>query len=222
MRPLEELGHYEVLELPHGAAFEEIETAYRTLKATYATNSLAIYSLLDASDADFVRERIQEAYRVLSDEEERHRYDLQLAGEPVGDEVEPVKAAVVLDRPAIFESEPPALGSEAPLLEESPTRLSPARRDEFEFNGASLRRERLRRELDVDQLAEITKISPNYLRCIEEERFEELPAAVYVRGFVGAYARALGLDAVEVSSRYTARLEAGRASPKRSRLLDRN
>jgi len=57
-----------------------------------------------------------------------------------------------------------------------------------------LRRRRCARGIEIDQIADSTKINPTYLRCIEEERFEYLPAEVYVRGFVISYARCVGLD----------------------------
>jgi len=39
---------------------------------------------------------------------------------------------------------------------------------------------------------------------IEADRFDELPGEVFVRGFLKAYARALGVPAEEVLARYTA------------------
>ena len=74
----------------------------------------------------------------------------------------------------------------------------------------ALRRTRLARGLELDQINAITKVNPVHLRSIEEERFEALPASVYVRGFVSAYARCLGLDAGRVASDYLERLKAAR------------
>lgn len=224
MKPLEELDHYEILELPNGAESEEVETAYRTLRATYAPDSLAIYSMLDAADAEFVRQRIESAYRVLSDRSERHRYDLQLAGEPPDDEP-PIREDYPVEQGGARAEAKPAVPPErAPKTEDSaPARYPTKGRapDDSGLGGAVLRQARLRHGLEIDQLAEITKISPNYLRCIEEERFDELPAPVYVRGFVGSFARSLGLDAADTVSRYMTRLEAQRGEPKRSRLPGR-
>jgi cytoskeletal protein RodZ len=39
---------------------------------------------------------------------------------------------------------------------------------------------------------------------IETDRFDELPGEVFVRGFLKSYARALGVPADDVLSRYTA------------------
>ena len=47
---------------------------------------------------------------------------------------------------------------------------------------------------------------------LEGEVFGKLPAAVYVRGFLAEYARALGLDAERVKQTYLARFRAARPS----------
>ena len=49
-----------------------------------------------------------------------------------------------------------------------------------------------------------------YLSAIEGEAFGKLPAAVYVRGFLAEYARALGLDGERVKQTYLARFWAAR------------
>ena len=70
---------------------------------------------------------------------------------------------------------------------------------------------RLQRDISIDQIAASTKINPLYLRFIEEERTEDLPATVYVRGFVRAYVSFLGLDPDKVARSYMERFEKARA-----------
>src|ERR1700722_13636388 len=60
--------------------------------------------------------------------------------------------------------------------------------------GDTLRRERERRNLQLDQVSHELKISQKFLEAIEEERFERLPAGVFAKSFVRQYARMLGLD----------------------------
>ena len=60
--------------------------------------------------------------------------------------------------------------------------------------GNSLREARLRQQLQFSVLEERTKIRPKYLRALEDEEFDVLPAPTYVKGFLKAYADALGLD----------------------------
>ncbi|GAB4322957.1 MAG: hypothetical protein Kow0010_04000 [Dehalococcoidia bacterium] len=60
--------------------------------------------------------------------------------------------------------------------------------------GESLRRARAERGITIEQAAEQTRISAAFLRALEAEAFDQLPAPVYVRGFLRSYATFLGLD----------------------------
>ena len=77
--------------------------------------------------------------------------------------------------------------------------------------GNSLREARLRQSLEFSDVERVTKIRPKYLRALEEEQFETLPAQTYVKGFLRTYAEFLGLDGQlyvdEYNSRYTSREE---------------
>ena len=72
-------------------------------------------------------------------------------------------------------------------------------------SGADLRGERERLRLALETIAERTKIRRAYLQAIEEERFSDLPAAVFVRGFLREYARCLGLPGEDVARHYMKR-----------------
>jgi cytoskeleton protein RodZ len=60
--------------------------------------------------------------------------------------------------------------------------------------GQALREARLERGIELSEVERVTKIRVKFLRAMEENRWEELPAPVYARGFLSAYARYLGLD----------------------------
>jgi cytoskeleton protein RodZ len=66
--------------------------------------------------------------------------------------------------------------------------------------GETLRRERLRRNLDLEQISRELKISRRFLDAIEEERFDRLPASVFAKSFVRQYASMLGLDPEEMAA----------------------
>jgi cytoskeletal protein RodZ len=68
--------------------------------------------------------------------------------------------------------------------------------------GSYLRHERELRHVSLEELVQITRIPLTMLQRIEDDRFEELPGDVFARGFLRAYARALGLSADTVLSRY--------------------
>jgi cytoskeleton protein RodZ len=64
----------------------------------------------------------------------------------------------------------------------------------------------MRQGLDYAAAEQSTKIRGRYLRALEEEQFEVLPAQTYVKGFLRNYAEFLGLDGQlyvdEYNSRY--------------------
>jgi hypothetical protein len=74
--------------------------------------------------------------------------------------------------------------------------------------GSSLKDARLRQGIDLAEAELATKIRSKYLRGLEEERFDVLPAQTYIKGFLRSYADFLGLDGQlyvdEYNSRYVA------------------
>jgi flagellar biosynthesis protein FlhG len=224
MKTLEELDHYELLEVERHARSEEIERAYTLVRAAYEGDSLAAYSLLAPDEAKLWRERIDEAWRVLADPATRRAYDATLA---IADESGGYSTDADDEAPELPAGELAPLRIEAAEPAPAPSRprdLPPFDADEdpeAPWDGARLRRARLLRGVDIEDLARVTKINPTYLRFLEEERFDDLPALVYVRGFVDACARHLGLDAPRIARSYAARCEEHRASRPRGRLLGR-
>lgn len=79
--------------------------------------------------------------------------------------------------------------------------------DETEFTGDFLRKIREYKNLDLDRLSDMTKVSRMYLQGIEMEDFGKLPAAVYVRGFVFQYAKCLKLKPEVVANSYVTRMK---------------
>jgi curved DNA-binding protein CbpA len=215
MKPLSEQNHYEILEITSDAAAAEIERAFRMAQSTYADDSLAGYSVFGEGEASAIRERVEIAYRVLSDAEARLAYDAELGGgastgaeaASAAPQLEPAGA---LDEVAIpHEPRPSDEMEELEALEE----------DGGEFDGARLRRSRLRSGIEIEEISGITKITPTYLRFIEEDRYAELPAPVYVRGFVRAYADCVGLDSARVAASYMKKFEADTDASPRGRFL---
>jgi cytoskeleton protein RodZ len=71
--------------------------------------------------------------------------------------------------------------------------------------GAHLREVRTRRGVSLDEIARLTRVAPRYLTALENDAFSELPAPVFVRGFVRAYCQALGEPPEEALAIYDAR-----------------
>lgn len=219
MKPLSDQNHYEILETHRAATRDEIERAYRLALATYSDDSMAGYSVFAEGDAAALRERIEAAYRVLSDSRLRSEYDatLEVDEERGLPEAEPSAPLVPVD-PARGRGPLPLHGEgSSPLEMEEFTHLDDGT---GEFDGERLRHFRIRSGMEIEEIARITKISPTYLRFIEEERFADLPDSVYVRGFVTAYANCVGLEGKDVAASYMKRFDKDQGARRKGRFFE--
>ena len=65
--------------------------------------------------------------------------------------------------------------------------------------GDRLRKEREQRGITLDDISLNTKIGTRLLRALEEEKFDQLPAASSIKDSCGAYARHVGIDEDQAS-----------------------
>ena len=65
--------------------------------------------------------------------------------------------------------------------------------------GETLRAERLKRHLALDEISQELKISLRFLNAIETGDYTKLPGGVFTKSFVRQYARLLGLDEEELA-----------------------
>jgi flagellar biosynthesis protein FlhG len=172
-------SHYEILGLEPTATFEQVERAYRYHIGVYSDSALATYSLLDPGERQIARAQVQEAYDVLKDPLRRRTYDVSIGLAPA-----PVPVSVTHDAPPL----PRGVALEGPVT------------------GAALRGFREQSGVSLKDIAERSKVGLRYLQYIEEDRHNDLPARVYLRGFLLEYARALGLEPARTADAYLATL----------------
>ncbi len=83
--------------------------------------------------------------------------------------------------------------------------------------GPYLKEVRESKGIGLEEAASVTRIGKNYLLAIEEEAFDKLPSAVYIKGFLRVYAGYLGLSGDEVVAMYdksrTSQQSSSRAMP---------
>ena len=60
--------------------------------------------------------------------------------------------------------------------------------------GEILKEERLRQQLTLQQLSDLTRIKVGFLRLLEKNEFVQLPSATYVKGYIKAYSRVFDFD----------------------------
>ncbi|MBF0207334.1 MAG: helix-turn-helix domain-containing protein [Oligoflexia bacterium] len=70
------------------------------------------------------------------------------------------------------------------------------------FTGPLLKKIREYKNVSIERMCDLTKISRTYIKGIEEENISKLPALTYVRGFVYQYAKCLRLDPNIVATSY--------------------
>jgi cytoskeleton protein RodZ len=66
--------------------------------------------------------------------------------------------------------------------------------------GETLRRARLKRNLELEEIAGELKISTRFLQAIENDQYDKLPGGIFARSFVRQYAQLLGLDEEEIAA----------------------
>lgn len=182
--------HYAVLGIGRSSNDEEVRRAFKRQREIYATGGIATASLLDEKELAAAQARIDEAHDTLLDPIRRRAYDLSTFPEP--------------DAPTPSQSVPrPALAAEQLMLQSELAReIGP----DTEFTGSLLRKVRESQGIEIAEISSRTKISKAHLFALEDENYDQLPAIVYVRGFVTELAKYLRLDPAHVQRTYLRRM----------------
>jgi len=192
MKSIQDQTYYEILEVSPTAKDKEIQRAYEHAKETFHADSLAVYSLFSEEEVKEIQSAIEEAYQVLMDETLRRSYDhshLQTAGGQL-----PEKP---FETQEVFRDKKTSLSFTG-------ISLNP---DEELYRGKTLKQIREKIGVELQVVSTETKISIKVLERIEEEAFENLPALVYLKGFLKGYAQSLGLDPQKVIEEYLHSME---------------
>ena len=228
LKKIEDMNYYELLEVSFRASAQDIHKAYERVRRIYDPNSIALYSLFSPEETEKIRQRIEDAYRTLIYDENRREYDRTLRDHPGIPEPQqpelrhqPRPPAAPSHAPRMAEplaaaqapraAEPPPAPAPPPL----PTTLQAVPADLTEITGSVLKMLREQRGLSIRYVADTTKLSARYVEAIEEESYTKLPARPYLRGFMFAYARAIGYEPERIVSDYMKRYSAVMHPPKK-------
>jgi flagellar biosynthesis protein FlhG len=188
--PIEQPDHYAVLGIGRSSNDEEIRRAFKRQREVYATGGLATTSLLDETELGSAQSRVDEAHDTLLDPVRRRAYELSMFPEPDA----PAQSSTIAR---------PALAAEQLMLQgELAREIGP----DTEFTGSLLRKVRESQGIELVEISSRTKISRSHLIALEEEVYDDLPAIVYVRGFVTEVAKYLRLDPAQVQRTYLRRM----------------
>ncbi len=192
-------NYYEILEVREDAPQHEIHKAYERARSTYAGENPALYTVFSATEARQLLMMIEEAFSVLGNSALRSIYDLRLGQRETRLEdltfssLLKAQQSFVFDRPA----KPQVKTPYTPNAEIEKQIEEPA-----EVDGAFLQKVREYKNYTVEELSEITRINPYYIKAIEKNTTKDLPAAVFVRGYVVQIAKTLGLNEKKVPDGY--------------------
>ncbi|MFI5390795.1 MAG: helix-turn-helix domain-containing protein [Bacteriovoracales bacterium] len=200
-----EKNYYEILDVASTADQNQIYQGYLRQRNAYAQDNIAVYSLMTKNDSERQVQQIQEAFDIIGNPEKRKIYD-QARGYN--------NHWYLKETSMVTPTKESNNQSISKLISVKKYELNFKVDESFEkeiestidFTGEILKKIRTYKNLDLNRLSDMTKISSTYLKNIEEENFSGLPAPAYVRGFVFQYAKCLKLNPQMVSSSYIKRM----------------
>jgi len=216
--------YYQILNVDPQANRLMIRESYLRLKSLYQSGGAGLYGLSadSQSDADRQTAELEEAFAVLNDEHRRVDYDRS-----IGLVVRTGAAANLFSTSA----QPPQESWQSASSETIQTNRSTLKviktkahradnadiQERFKSllseadlgDGTTLARLREIVKVGESEMQERTKISLEYIRAMEANRFDRLPQVVYVKGFMRSYLKYLCVPEAEaLITAFAARLEA--------------
>jgi DnaJ-class molecular chaperone len=207
MKSFEGENYYQILNVPGSATAIEVRRAYLDTLEIYKEDSIATYSLFSSGQREALLQAIGRAFDTLINESKRAAYDRMLIDSGQVD-------------PAFFTgpaAEKPATHSiSRGMSREKSLSLWVQKKSENQeikslieqvlskemISGQDLKRLRQAMGIDVNEIYTITRISSSILEMIEADRFEELPAEIYLKQFLRSYAEMLQIDPQPVVEGY--------------------
>ncbi len=198
-------NYYEVLEVNTTATQHDIVVAFEKAKRTYSSENPALFNVFSEQEALALRSLIDEAFAVLGNQTYRNIYEKR------------VQAKTYTDHELSFESIKKASENlysnhitVPTTIQTTPADSNYSMNTEFEneiqsqseWNGSFLQKVREYKKVSLDHLHEKTKVNPWYLKALENMDPANLPAPVFVRGYVVQMAKSLGLNDKTVADSY--------------------
>lgn len=191
-------NYYDILELPTNAAQHEVTTAYERARATYSGENQAIYTIFSQQEARELLSMIEEAYSVLGNKTLRGIYDQRLFSNSANQQDLTYSSLLLASKVNLPE---PKQEEKKPVYEID-DEIEKEINERTEWDGDGFRKIREYKKLSLASLSEKTKIKSFYLNAIENMSPKELPAEVFVRGYVIQLAKELGINEKAAADSY--------------------
>lgn len=213
--------YYDILKVDRKATIAEVVAAYHSLKNAFSRDSVATYSLFSPEEAKTVLDRLEEAYLNLSNIDKKREYDRWLEAQQSNPDLPPMteltrmQAAQQATREqhvSIFPESAPQPGNTVTNVNIEPSSSSSTSTPVDSapipvvsgdaVSGPVLRNIREKRGLSIDDVSRITKIPAKFIRAIEADDLKQLPARVYLQGFVKNMALLYKMDPKQTLKAY--------------------
>jgi DnaJ-class molecular chaperone len=207
--------HYNILNIQISASPSEINNAYREAFELYQDDSMAAYSFFSDSERREILDRLEEAYLTLINPESRSSYDRSLMEMGIMEEENRYHDHSKRLMP-IYDIQRKKTHyqwlSKVPVVDNARASENPSIQDTLQkdrLSGEDLKKIRTTLGLTLEQIFLQTRITIGILEAIEEDRFDRLPPAVYLKGFLKLYAQCLQIDANPVVQAYMKHMKGG-------------
>lgn len=208
-----ENNYYEILEISPTANQHDILVAYHKAKATYSPSNEQIKQSFTESEINDLSQLVEEAFGVLSNQEFRQIYEQQLNSKSYSEanmSFGILKGIVSesVSRPIEKIIQYPFSLKEYQIQENKSNLVAIDENFEKEISeqeqwtGEFLKKVREYKQVSISDLHLKTKVNPWYINAIESCDIANLPAAVFVRGYIVQIAKDLGLDSKKVADSY--------------------
>lgn len=189
---------YDILEINPNATVKEIQTAYQRKLEIFAENSFIPIGLLTKEEKEKERDILEQNYKLLINKEARKKYDEELITKKIISEEERVS-----DYKEIQGDFP-----QTQSIEEKETKEHIVEEEEGDisevafYDGPGLKKIRLLKKISIEEIVSETNIRTWYIESIEAERYDALPARIYLKGFLKQIAQYLKLSSEKVLKDY--------------------
>lgn len=204
----DQLNYYEMLDIKPDAAAFEIRHAYTAAQQVYQAGSLASYSFFSGDERREILSLIEQAYQTLINEQARKNYNEELIRRGELD-AETAASPAVKKPVSIFDINHGSSGMAAlPGREALKDKILHSESigavlSQKEIYGLDLKKIRMELGVEIEHIAQLTKVRIDHLKNIEEDNMARLPAPVFLKGFMKSYLKCLCLEPVdEITGRY--------------------
>ncbi len=201
-------NYYEILEVGTNAAQHEVTTAYERAKLTYSGDNPAIYTIFSENEARELLTLIEEAFSVIGNKTLRGVYDQRLLGAkgPTKDIAKDLTYEAILNASKAQFPEAKSLTAK-PAFKTNEV-FEHEIKEAKDWDGELLKKVREYKNISLERMCERTKINIWYVKAIESMDSENLPALVFVRGYIIQLCRELDLNEKIVTDSYMTKYKA--------------